>query len=90
MTRNRLFLVAGGLAIPANVMLIFGIKLLHKNIASYIASNYRQYSRDVRRKALRLHADRPNRLPTRWPSITTRRRAPPTAPANTCATATTS
>jgi hypothetical protein len=46
-TRNRLFLVAGGLAIAATASLIFGITLLHKDIGSYIASQYHEYSRDA-------------------------------------------
>jgi len=47
MSRNRLFLIAGGLAIAATASLIFGIALLHKDIGSYIASHYREYSRDA-------------------------------------------
>ena len=47
MSRNRLFLVAGGLAAAATASLIFGIMLLQKNIASYIASHYHEYSRDA-------------------------------------------
>ncbi len=47
MSRNRLFLIAGGLAIAATACLIFGIVLLNKNIASYIASHYHEYSRDA-------------------------------------------
>ncbi|MEE6177594.1 DUF4247 domain-containing protein [Mycobacterium sp. 050134] len=46
MTRNRLLLVAGGLAAAAIACLIPGILLLHKDIDSYIAAHYREYSRD--------------------------------------------
>jgi hypothetical protein len=47
MSRNRLFVIAGALAVAATVSLIFGITLLPKNIASYIASHYHEYSRDA-------------------------------------------
>ncbi|GAB7141928.1 DUF4247 domain-containing protein [Mycobacterium riyadhense] len=47
MSRNRLFWVAGGLAIAAMVSLISGLVLLHKDIGSYIASHYHEYSRDA-------------------------------------------
>ncbi len=47
MSRNRLFVIAGALAVAATACLIFGITLLNKNIASYIASHYHEYSRDV-------------------------------------------
>lgn len=47
MSRNRLLLIAGALAIAATASLIFGIVLLQKNIASYIASHYQEYSRDA-------------------------------------------
>ena len=47
MTRNRLFLIAGALALAATASLILGIVLLNKNIASYIASHYHEYSRDA-------------------------------------------
>jgi hypothetical protein len=47
MSRNRLFLIAGALAIAATASLIFGIVLLNKNIASYIASHYHEYSDDA-------------------------------------------
>jgi hypothetical protein len=46
-SRKHLFWLAGGLAAAAVVSLIFGIMLLQKDIASYIASNYREYSRDA-------------------------------------------
>ena len=47
MSRNRLFLISGGLAVAAIVSLIFGITLQHKNIASYVAGHYHEYSHDV-------------------------------------------
>lgn len=47
MSRNRLLLVSAGLAIAAIASLIFGIVLLNKDIGSYIASNYKEYSRDA-------------------------------------------
>jgi Domain of unknown function (DUF4247) len=47
MSRNRLLLIAGGLALAATASLIFGIMLLHKDIASYIAGHYHEYSRDA-------------------------------------------
>jgi Domain of unknown function (DUF4247) len=47
MSRNRLFLIAGGLALAATASLILGIMLLNKDITSYIASHYQQYARDA-------------------------------------------
>jgi len=47
MSRTRLFWLAGGLAVAAAVCLVFGITLQTRNIASYVASHYREYSRDV-------------------------------------------
>jgi hypothetical protein len=47
MSRNRLLLIAGALAVAAVASLIFGIMLLHKDITSYIASHYHEYSRDA-------------------------------------------
>ena len=47
MSRNRLFLIAAALAIAASASLIFGIMLLRKDIDSYIASHYHEYSRDA-------------------------------------------
>ena len=47
MSRNRLFLIAGGLALAATASLILGIVLLNKDITSYIASHYPQYARDA-------------------------------------------
>ncbi|KAA1248240.1 DUF4247 domain-containing protein [Mycobacterium simiae] len=47
MSRSRLLLLAGGLAVAATVSLISGIVLSHKDISSYIASHYREESRDA-------------------------------------------
>ena len=47
MSRNRLFVVAIGLAATSLVSLIFGISLQHKDIRSFIASHYREYSHDA-------------------------------------------
>ena len=47
MSRNRLFLIASGLALAATASLILGIVLLNKDITSYIASHYQQYARDA-------------------------------------------
>jgi hypothetical protein len=47
MSRNGLFLLAIGLAITSMVSLAFGISLQHKDIRSYIASHYHEYSRDA-------------------------------------------
>jgi len=47
MSRKRLFWIAGGLAVAAVVSLVFGMMLLQKDIDSYIASHYREYSRDA-------------------------------------------
>lgn len=47
MSRNRLFVIAGVLAVAGIACLIPGIILSQKNIASYIASHYREYSRDA-------------------------------------------
>jgi hypothetical protein len=46
-SRNRLFLLSAALAVGAVVSLIFGIILQHKDIASYIAGHYHEYSRDA-------------------------------------------
>ncbi len=46
-SRNRLFLISGALAVAAVVCLVFGIILEQKDIGSYIASHYHEYSRDV-------------------------------------------
>jgi hypothetical protein len=45
--RNRLLLISGALALAATASLIVGIMLLNKDIASYIAGHYREYSRDA-------------------------------------------
>lgn len=47
MSRNRLFVIAGVLGAAGVACLIFGIILLQKNIASYVASHYHEYARDV-------------------------------------------
>ena len=47
MSRKRLFWIAGGLAVAAVASLVFGIMLLQKDIGSYIASHYKEYSRDA-------------------------------------------
>jgi Domain of unknown function (DUF4247) len=50
MSRNRLFLVGAGLAILATGCLILGLLLQQKDIGSYIASHYSQYSSDANGK----------------------------------------
>ncbi|OBH02414.1 hypothetical protein A5696_11060 [Mycobacterium sp. E2699] len=47
MSRNRLFLISGALAVAAVACLVFGIILQQKDIGSYIAGHYHEYSRDV-------------------------------------------
>jgi hypothetical protein len=47
MSRTRLFVIAGALAVAASVSLFAGITLSNKDIASYIASHYHEYSRDA-------------------------------------------
>ena len=47
MSRNRLFVTAGLLAVGAVVCLTIGITLLQKNIASYVAGHYHEYAHDV-------------------------------------------
>lgn len=47
MSRNRLFVTAGLLAVGAVVCLTIGIILLQKNIASYVAGHYHEYAHDV-------------------------------------------
>lgn len=47
MSRNRLFLMAIGLAVTSLTSLILGISLQHKDIRSYIAAHYQQYSTDA-------------------------------------------
>ncbi|WP_406816109.1 DUF4247 domain-containing protein [Mycobacterium sp. M23085] len=47
MSRNRLFVIAGVLGVAGVACLIFGIMLLQKNIASYVAGHYHEYARDV-------------------------------------------
>jgi hypothetical protein len=47
MSRNRLLLVAAALTVSSLTCLIFGISLLHRDIRSYAAANYREYSHDA-------------------------------------------
>jgi hypothetical protein len=47
MSRNRLLLVAAALALAAIGCLIFGVSLLHKDIRSYLAAHYHEYSHDA-------------------------------------------
>ncbi len=47
MSRNRLFVIAAVLAITSLASLVFGIKLQHKDIRSFIASHYREYAHDA-------------------------------------------
>ena len=54
MSRNRLFLISGALAVAAIASLIFGITLLNKNIASYIAEPLSRVLPRRERNALRL------------------------------------
>ncbi len=50
MSRNRLFVVAGLLAAAGAVFLGFGTSLMSKDIRSYVAGHYQEYSRDVNGK----------------------------------------
>lgn len=47
MSRNGLFGIAFALATTSILCLVVGLSLQHKDIRSYIASNYAQYSRDA-------------------------------------------
>jgi hypothetical protein len=47
MSRNRLFVIAVVLALTSFTTLFFGISLQSKDIRSYIASHYREYSHDA-------------------------------------------
>jgi Domain of unknown function (DUF4247) len=47
MSRKALFVLAFGLATSSLLSLILGISLQHKDIRSYIASHYQEYSRDA-------------------------------------------
>jgi hypothetical protein len=47
MSRNRLLVIAAVLALTSFTSLFFGISLQGKDIRSYIASHYREYSRDA-------------------------------------------
>jgi hypothetical protein len=46
-SRNHLFLLAIGLAVASLASLVGGISMEHKDIRSYIAAHYQQYSRDA-------------------------------------------
>jgi Domain of unknown function (DUF4247) len=46
-TRNRLFVIAVVLVIAAFGSLIGGVMLLHKDIRTYVADHYREYSHDA-------------------------------------------
>jgi hypothetical protein len=47
MSRNHLYLLAIGLAVASLASLVGGISMQHKDIRSYIASHYHEYSRDA-------------------------------------------
>jgi hypothetical protein len=47
MSRSRLYLIAGALAVASAASLIFGVLLLQKDVDSYIASHFHEYSRDA-------------------------------------------
>jgi hypothetical protein len=47
LSRNRLFLLAGVLAVAAATCLGIGMTLLHRDIRSYIAAHYQEYGRDA-------------------------------------------
>ena len=47
MSRNRLFVVAFALAATSLASLILGISLQHKDIRSFIAAHYHEYSHDA-------------------------------------------
>ena len=64
MSRNRLFAVAIALAATSVISLIFGISLLHKDIRSYVAAHYREYSHDADGTRY-VWRDHPRRWPTR-------------------------
>jgi hypothetical protein len=46
-SRNQLFVMAVGLVASSIVSLVLGISMQHKDIRSYIASHYQEYSRDA-------------------------------------------
>ncbi|MBI2698816.1 MULTISPECIES: DUF4247 domain-containing protein [Mycobacterium] len=50
MSRNRLLMIAGGLALAATVSLISGIVLVSRDVGEYIAGHYQQYARDANAK----------------------------------------
>ncbi|MFZ1165311.1 DUF4247 domain-containing protein [Mycobacterium sp.] len=47
MSRNGLFMLAVGLVACSIASLLFGITLQHKDIRSYLAAHYQEYSRDA-------------------------------------------
>jgi Domain of unknown function (DUF4247) len=47
MSRNRLFVIALVLALTSFTSLFFGISMQRKDIRSYIAAHYREYSHDA-------------------------------------------
>jgi Domain of unknown function (DUF4247) len=47
MSRNGLFMLAIGLVASSIASLLFGISLQHKDIRSYLAAHYQEYSRDA-------------------------------------------
>lgn len=47
MSRNALFFLAFGLVTSSLLSLVLGISLQHRNIRSYIAAHYHEYSRDA-------------------------------------------
>ncbi|WP_205877642.1 DUF4247 domain-containing protein [Mycobacterium camsae] len=50
MSRNRLLVIAGGLALAATVSLVSGIVLLSRDIGEYIAGHYQEYAHDASTK----------------------------------------
>ncbi|OOK66049.1 hypothetical protein BZL29_7559 [Mycobacterium kansasii] len=89
MSRNRLLLIAGGLAVAATVSLVSGVVLLNRNISSYIASHYREESRDANGTRY-LCTGSAHQVADTLAHYQAPRRARPAATTNTCATATTS
>lgn len=89
MSRNRLFVIAGALAVAAVVCLVTGIILLQKNIASYVAGHYHEYARDVNGTRYQCTGS-PEQVADTLSEYAERRRGPTTTRPNTCATATTS
>lgn len=50
MTRNRLLLIAGGLALAATISLVSGIVLVSRDVSSYVAGHYQEYAHDANAK----------------------------------------